>query len=48
MTETPPSVGRSLRLARRLLHAVGGLEATIFRGRNHLAQALFLVAERSG
>src|SRR5262249_32285466 len=44
--EAPPFMGWSLRLVRRALHAAGNAEAALLPARNHLAQALFLVAAR--
>lgn len=44
--EGPTFVGWPLRLARRTLHTVGQAEAALFRGRNHLAQSVFVVAAR--
>jgi hypothetical protein len=35
------------RLVRRALHTAGRLEAALFRARNHLSQALFVVAARA-
>jgi SAM-dependent methyltransferase len=44
--EPPSFAGWPLRLARRALHAVGYAEAALLSGRNHLAQALYLIARR--
>jgi len=45
--QPPAFSGWSLRVARRAQHALSRAEMMFFRGRNHFAQALFLVAARA-